>query len=195
MDTMESYRLAQDGLDAVLAAVRPDQWDTRSACAEWTVRDVAGHVIWGQYQMRAWATGEDYAEAGGAPGSPQPGRLADGDPLTTWREARSASVAALTDEALARPTAVPGFGEVPLAAMVTVLTMDQLTHTWDVGHALGLDVRLEPSLVPVVFDWARANVVRRPGFFGPEVTPPADADEQTRMLAYLGRAAWLPVPV
>jgi hypothetical protein len=27
MDTMESYRLAQDGFDAVLATVRPDQWD------------------------------------------------------------------------------------------------------------------------------------------------------------------------
>ena len=41
MDMMESYRLAQDGFDTVLAAVRLDQWDARSACAEWTVRDVA----------------------------------------------------------------------------------------------------------------------------------------------------------
>jgi hypothetical protein len=32
-----------------------------------------------------------------------------------------------------------------------------------------------------------------PGFFGPELTPPPDADEQTRWLAYLGRAAWQPV--
>ncbi len=27
------------------------------------------------------------------------------------------------------------------------------------------------------------------GFFGPELTPPTDVDEQTRMLAFLGRAA------
>jgi uncharacterized protein (TIGR03083 family) len=58
MNTLESYRMAQDGFDAVLVAVRPEQWDARSACTEWTVRDVAGHVIWGQHQMRAWATGE-----------------------------------------------------------------------------------------------------------------------------------------
>jgi hypothetical protein len=39
------------------------------------------------------------------------------------------------------------------------------------------------------------RVVRRSGFIGPELTPPEDADEQTRMLAFLGRAAWQPVPV
>lgn len=30
--------------------------------------------------------------------------------------------------------------------------------------------------------------------FEPELTVPAEADEQTRMLAFLGRAAWQPVP-
>jgi len=58
MDILNPYRRAQEGLDAVLATVRPDQWDTPSTCSEWTVRDIAGHVIWGQRQLRAWATGE-----------------------------------------------------------------------------------------------------------------------------------------
>lgn len=194
MDTMESYLLAQDGFDAVLAAVGPDQWDTRSACAEWTVRDVAGHVIWGQHQLRAWATGEDYAEAPGAPGTPHPAVLAGDDPVMSWRAARAASVATLSAAALDRTTSIPGMGEVPLATVVTLLTTDIVTHTWDIGHALGMDVRLDPVLVGGAFEWARANVVRRPGFFGPELTPPDGAGEQTRMLAFLGRAAWQPVP-
>lgn len=193
MDIMESYRQAQDGLEAVLAAVQPGQWDARSACTEWTVRDVAGHVIWAQHQMRAWATGEEYGERAGAPGSPHPGVLAGDDPVATWRAARAASVAELTEEALARTTTLPGLGEVPLVAVVTLLITDTVTHTWDIGHALGMKVRISPRLVTMAFDWARANVVRRPGFFGPELTPPADADEQTRMLAFLGRAAWQPV--
>ncbi len=62
MDTLELYRRAQDGFDAVMAAVEPDQWDAPSMCTEWTVRDVAGHVIWGQRQLRAWALDEDYRE-------------------------------------------------------------------------------------------------------------------------------------
>jgi hypothetical protein len=116
------------------------------------------------------------------------------DPLMTWRAARAATVAMLTEQALARPTSIVGIGQVPLAAVVTLLITDHVAHTWDIGHALGTDVRLDRELLVVAFDWARANVVRRAGFFGPELTPPADADEQTRMLAFLGRAAWQPVP-
>jgi hypothetical protein len=70
--------------------------------------------------------------------------------------------------------------------------MDTVAHTWDVAHGLGRDVRLDPELVTIAFDWARTNVVRRPGFFGPELAPPAGSDEQTRMLAFIGRAAWRP---
>jgi uncharacterized protein (TIGR03086 family) len=194
METMQLYRLAQDGFEKVLTAVRPDQWDAPSACTEWTVRDVAGHVIWGQHQMRAWATGEDFTERAGAPGAPHPAVMTGADPVATWRAARQASVASLTEEALGRTTSIVGIGEVPLGAVVTLLITDFTAHTWDVGHALGVDVQLDPALVSVAFDWARANVVRRPGFFGPELTPPADADEQTRMLAYLGRAPWQRVP-
>jgi uncharacterized protein (TIGR03086 family) len=72
---------------------------------------------------------------------------------------------------------------------VTVLTVDLVTHTWDIASALEIDVRLDPDLVDMSFAWARANVVRRPEFFGPELEPPADADEQTRLMAYLGREA------
>jgi uncharacterized protein (TIGR03086 family) len=194
MDSMELYRRAQEGFDAVLADVRQDQWDVPSVCAGWSVRDVAGHVIWGQHQVRAWATGEDYTERGGAPGAPGPGALAGDEPLVTWRAAREATVATLTEEALARLTVIPGIGEIPLAAVVTLLITDHVTHTWDIGHALGSDVRLDPALVAVAFDWARTNAVRQPAFFGPELTPPAGADEQTRLLAFLGRAAWQPVP-
>jgi len=69
--TMQWYRQAGDALDAVLAAVPADRWDAPSACTEWTAKDLAGHVIWGQHQMRAWATGEPYAETAGAPGAPR----------------------------------------------------------------------------------------------------------------------------
>jgi uncharacterized protein (TIGR03086 family) len=120
--------------------------------------------------------------------------LAGDDPVATWRAARALSVPTLTPEALARTTSITGIGEVPLAAVVPLMITDTLTHTWDIGHALDMDVELAPELVAVAFDWGRSHVLRRPGFFGPELTPPPSADEQTRLLAYLGRAAWQPVP-
>jgi uncharacterized protein (TIGR03086 family) len=189
MDTMELYARAQDGFDAVVAAVRADQWGAPSTCSEWTVRDVAGHVIWGQHQLRAWATGSNYTERAGAPGAPHPATMSGADPVATWRAARKESVVTLTDEALATTVTITGLGEVPLAGLLTLLITDHVTHTWDIGHALGMDVRLDPELVDVAFDWSRSHVVRRPGFFGPELTAPPSADEQTRMLAFLGREA------
>ena len=193
MNTMESYRRAQDGFDAVLAAVPVDRWEAPSACTEWTVRDVAGHVIWGQELLRHWATGQEYANTTGAPGAPHPGEMTGSDPLATWRAARASALETLTDEALATVVSAGPLGEIPLEGFVTLLVTDHLAHTWDIGHALDIEVRLDPEVVPGSFDWSRRNIRRGPGAIGPELTPPPDADEQTRLLAFLGRAAWQPV--
>jgi uncharacterized protein (TIGR03086 family) len=195
MSVMESYRRVQDGFDAMLVAVGAQRWDAPSMCPEWTVRDVAGHVIWAQEQVWHWATGAEYAVTTGAPGAPHPGAMAGDDPVATWRSARERSVATLTEEALGRMISLPGLGEVPLQAMITTFTTDQLVHTWDIGHALGLTVELDRDLVDGSVAWASNGVLRAPGFFGAELTPPDGADEQTRWLAFLGRAAWRPVSV
>lgn len=190
---LEPYRRAQDRFDEVLRAVPAGRWDAPSACQLWTVRDVAGHVIWGQEQLRHWATGQDYGRVEGAPGAPHPGAMAGSDPVATWRTARAAADETLTDQALGQTVTLTGLGETPLSGIVTLLVTDLLAHSWDIGHALGLDVRVEPDLVAGSFAWARDNVIRVPGFFGPELAPPPDTDEQTRWLAYLGRASWHPV--
>jgi hypothetical protein len=80
-------------------------------------------------------------------------------------------------------------GAIPLAAIVTLLTTGIVTHTRDVGHVLGMDVRLDPALAAVAFEWGRSNVVRRPGFFGPELAPPAGSDELSGVRDEVERAA------
>lgn len=189
MTELETYRRAQDALDTVLAAVAPDEWDAPTKCPEWTVRDITGHVIWAQEQLRHWAIGVEYPDGRGAPGAPHPAVLTGADPLGTWRDARTRSVAELTAEALTRMITLPGLGQVPLASMVTTFATDQLVHAWDIGHALGHRVRLDDDLVAGSFAWSRGHVLRAPGFFGPELTVPDSADEQTRWLAFLGRAS------
>jgi uncharacterized protein (TIGR03086 family) len=189
MNTIDIYSRAQDCFDTVLRAVGPAQWNTVSECPEWTVRDVAGHLIWGQEQLRHWALGADYADRTGAPGAPHPGAMAGDDPVATWRDARERSVATLTEENLARMIALPGVGDIPVRAMVVTFVTDQLAHAWDIGHAIGLKVPIDADLVEFSLAWAANGVLRAPGFFGPELTPPAGADEQTRWLALLGRAA------
>lgn len=191
-DIMSRYQRAQDGFDEVLATVATGEWDRPSMCAEWTVRDVAGHVVWGQRLTREWAVGREYTGTGGAPGAPHPGadELASDPPLETWRAARDETTEVLTPENLRRRIVTNAFGEIPLEGFVTALVTDFLAHTFDIGHALGREVRLAPELLPFAFAWSRKQVFRVPGGIGPELTPPDASGEQTRLLAFLGRRAW-----
>jgi len=156
------------------------------------LRDVAGHVVWGQKQLQHWVTGEQNPDMAGAPGAPHPGSVAGADPLAAWRAARAACVAVVTPDALDRRVSLPGLGDVPLGAVVELLITDHLAHAWDIGHPLGLSPDLDADLVARSLAWARDNVVRVPGFFGPELTPPDGAGETSVWLAYLGRADWRP---
>lgn len=187
---MELYQHAQDEFEKALAAVGQDDWDTPSTCPGWTVRDVAGHVTWAQRQLHAWATGTPDPAPSGGPGTPHPAAvLGAGDPLAEYRKARAEANAVLTEETLARKITLPGMGEVPIAAVVALLQCDTAVHTWDLGHPLGQQVELPDDVVAAAHEWALRHAVRMPGFFGAEVTPPPDADAQTRMLAYVGRTA------
>src|SRR5262249_25770728 len=134
MEAMERYRRSQDEFDAMVGAVPTDRWDWRSACARWTVRDVVGHVVWGQEQLQHWATGQPYDNRGGAPGAPRRAAVAGSDPVATWRAARAASLEVLTEEALTRTVVIPGLGKRSVEAIVTLLTTDLLAHAWDIGH-------------------------------------------------------------
>ncbi|GAB3482922.1 TIGR03086 family metal-binding protein [Amycolatopsis cihanbeyliensis] len=190
-DIVDGYRRTQDAFDAVLAAVPSQRWNAASACELWTVRDVVGHVIWGLEVLRHHVTGQEYTERTGPPGSENPGELAGDDPLAGWRATREATAAALTDEVLDLPAA-PWYEALRPGVKVTdhleMLTFDTLVHTWDIGSALGMDVRLEPDLVARSFSLARLIISRTPSTFGPKLAPPPDADKQTRFLAFLGRS-------
>lgn len=189
--TVDAYQRAQDGFDEVLAAVPTGQWDAPSACAGWTARDVVGHVIWGQELVRHLATGTEQHDRTGAPGADSPGRLADSDPLAQWRAARATANAQLTVDALERaapPQFVAAHPGATLADFLNVLLLDFLAHTWDVGHPLGIDVRLDHDLIERSTPVAHQVVVRAPGMFAAEQTPPPGADDQTRWLAFLGRS-------
>jgi uncharacterized protein (TIGR03086 family) len=187
-ELLDRYRRAQDDFDAVVAQVPADRWDDRSACAKWTNRDVMGHVVWGQELVRHIATGTTYESRTGAPGAPNPGVLVPGDPVAAWRAARAASLPTLTEDSLNRPMPAGTFTDAPLATFIRAITTDFLAHTWDIGSTVGIDVKLDPSLLPDSWAWARESITfRDPNFIGPEVTPPPGADDQTRYLAFLGR--------
>ncbi|MFD0534835.1 hypothetical protein ACFQY7_14835 [Actinomadura luteofluorescens] len=64
-------------------------------------------------------------------------------------------------------------------------------HAWDLARATGQPSRLDPDLVHHAFATAQvvAASLRSEGHLAPPLPAPRGADEQTRMLAFLGRTA------
>jgi uncharacterized protein (TIGR03086 family) len=181
---LSGYQRALDGFEALLGDVPATGWDAPSPCAEWCARDVAGHMIGGQHMIRALADGIAPPEINTAPG-----RFAGSDPLHSWQEARKDCAAALTPVALRRPIPYGRLGDVPLRDFLGGYILEALIHTWDLGRATGLPVRLDPDLVHHAFATARvvAPSLRNAGLLGPVQPAPPRADELSRLLAFLGR--------
>jgi uncharacterized protein (TIGR03086 family) len=64
-----------------------------------------------------------------------------------------------------------------------------LIHGWDIASGTGQQVRLDPELVspclPIAEELSRK--FREAGVFGDDLPVPDDADQQTKLLALVGR--------
>ena len=73
------------------------------------------------------------------------------------------------------------------------LCVDLVVHGWDLARASGQDDTIDPIEVEQAGQGVGHiddSMLRQPGVLGPALEPPAGADAQTRLLAFLGRRAW-----
>jgi uncharacterized protein (TIGR03086 family) len=177
----ERYARLSDAFAAKIAAVPEARWSDPSPCPEWTALDVVKHVISSQGMFLGFV-GREMGDL------PDP----DGDPLAAWNAARSVVQRDLDDPVRAK-VEFQGFSGTSTfeTAVGRFLCMDLVVHGWDLARAAGLDEEIVPQDIARVSEQAGAfgAMLRSPQAFGPEVVAPADADEQVRLLAFLGRRA------
>jgi uncharacterized protein (TIGR03086 family) len=177
----DRYRRLGDAFAEKIGAVPEDRWDSRTPCEDWTARDLVGHVV----QTQGMFLGFVGKELGDIPS-------AEDDPLAAWNAARTKVQAMLEDPEQAKTEFQGITGKSTFEAGVDkFLCTDLVVHGWDLARATGLDEHIEPDDAKRV----RRNMesmgdgLRSPGAFGAEVEPPAGADDQQKMLAFLGRKA------
>jgi uncharacterized protein (TIGR03086 family) len=166
-----------------LVSVASDQWDAQTPCADWDVRQLAGHVLDEQHWLAALVSGETIEQVGERFSGDQLGS----DPSGSWARACAASSAVL-----ARPGALDrvvglSYGEVVAAEYAREVLADTVVHTWDLARAIGADERLDDELVAFATDVfaPRLPAWRAAGVIGEPVE--VDGDAQARLLASLGR--------
>jgi uncharacterized protein (TIGR03086 family) len=180
MDAAARYRRIADEFTARVTNVPEDAWDRPAPCDGWRARDVVGHLV-------GWMPGLFLGNAG-IPFTPGPS--VEEDPAAAWAATDRALQAVLEDSELsARELDLPP-GRMTLSHAIDMLgTSDVLIHTWDLARATGLDEHLLEDEVGAMLEGIQPmdEVLRNSGHYGPKVPVPEDADEQTRLLAFLGR--------
>ncbi|WP_322769642.1 TIGR03086 family metal-binding protein [Frankia sp. Cr1] len=180
-DTADRYRRLAGAFTETVAAVPADRWESPSPCEGWTARDVVRHVV-DTHGMFLGLVGRELGDIASV----------DDDPLAAWRAARDAIQADLDDPARAGATFQGWRGPSTFAeAIDRFICFDQVVHRWDLARATGLDERMDPAEVRLAFELVPyfGDDLRRPDVCGPALQPPPGADEQTRLLAVLGRRA------
>jgi uncharacterized protein (TIGR03086 family) len=168
------HRRACYGFGAVVDQV-DGRWDRPTPCPEWDARGVLEHVI-GFHEVlllrplgiKANRSKDDV-----------PGR---------WAGTQLAIYTAL-DANWGQPVRLPDGSTLNLNSLLPILTTDVLVHTWDLARAIDVDVSLDTELCETALSGARMNDagLRSSGLFAAAVDSPADADLQSRLLAFLGR--------
>jgi uncharacterized protein (TIGR03086 family) len=178
MDPLEQFGQLGPVLGGVVGGIRPDQLDEPTACTDFTVRGVLGHMIDGATSFAAAFRGEP---AGAAP---------TGDPLAAFGQALNGLAEAVSSPgALDRTIAAP-FGEVPGRAFAGFVVLDGLVHGWDLATATGQPYEPPDALVAAVDAFAREAItpgMRDIGMFAQPTEPAADATPIERLVAFTGR--------
>jgi uncharacterized protein (TIGR03086 family) len=176
----ERYRRVAEQFSARVHSVPDGAWDNPAPCEGWVARDVVGHLVeW----LPAFFFGTWGIEAPAAP-------TVDGDPVGAWDALDRTLQGALDDPAVADSERDTHMGRTTFAQTIdTICTPDVLVHTWDLARATGLDETLDAEEVHRYVEGMEPidAMLRTSGHYGPRVAVPADADEQTRLIAFLGR--------
>ena len=188
MDVRADYFRAVEAFETVMMSVRDDQWEAQSPCESWKAVDVVGHLVGSLHMVSSLATTGERE----MPFSEWPDTrvLAGNDPRGSFVTARVATERDLTPENLAKVVDTEA-GAMRLEQFLPMCTLDITTHTWDLSQSIGHHLRLDPDLVHELFTMVEPfdAFMRGPGLLGQKVEPPDGADEQARLLAFLGRTA------
>ena len=177
----DEHRWIAAGFTARVVGTPPDRWDAPSPVEGWAARDVVRHLL-------EWFPA--FLESG-AGVTLERGVTVDEDPVAAWQVHTDAVQALLDDPATAERTfSNPHTGEHPLDRAIDMFyTGDVFMHTWDLARATGQDETLDPDKCAELLAGMEPieDLMRSSGQYGPRVEVPADADVQTRMLAFIGR--------
>jgi len=167
-------------------AISADGWPAPTPCAEWSVHDLVNHLVNEELWVPELLAGRTIDEVGNR----FDGDLLGDDPVAAWDDAAAAAQDAIAERGAMERTVHLSFGDFSAAFYTMQVFSDLLIHSWDLARAIGRDDTLPGDLMAACWGFNRpmADTLRASGAFGDEVDVSPDADQQTKLLAFFGRA-------
>jgi uncharacterized protein (TIGR03086 family) len=164
VEPLEALTRAAARYAEALAMVDTTEWNSQSTCSDWTVRDLADHVVGGNRFAVALLAGHSTQDAylsafeGGFEDDPQ--RAFD---LSAAAQLTAFATIGSLDRLLRHPV-----GDISARVFLGFRVGDLLLHGWDVSRSIGKNAEMDDELVAEV--WRSPQPFREgvamPGHFG-----------------------------
>jgi uncharacterized protein (TIGR03086 family) len=169
--------------EAVVAAVRADQWTAPTPCTELDTRGVLNHLVRGNLLFTAII----HDQPRPVPGEDHLG----GDPLAAYQWAAAQLRQEFRGPGVLESVYEAPFGTAPGTALVHVRIVENLVHGWDLARATGQPGPFPDDIAGRALARSRKNLTSRPAGpgapFAAEVPVPPDAPAVDRLAGFLGR--------
>jgi uncharacterized protein (TIGR03086 family) len=186
MQSDDAFLAGLDFFSEVVGRVPDDGWERPSACGEWRVVDVLGHVG-GVVQFGTALLNGEQPPWGDAPDPP--GAMVEGDPAEWWsalvEPARTALAGADLETVIDSPVGPRSIGD-----GLGFPAIDLFVHAWDMGRPLNLPVQVPDHVIEFArqkLDAIPEQQLRSARLFGQPMAVPNDATESDRFIAWTGR--------
>jgi uncharacterized protein (TIGR03086 family) len=193
MDTDSLAASLRQSIDLAVATIRhtdPARYDDPSPCSEYTVRDVVNHLAFGFLLAHRSGAREPWDPSWtGAERTPYLVGLSEDKWAQACADEAEAAARVWADPSAWAGEASMGGAPMPAAVIGSMMTSEFAVHAWDLARATGRTVDVPEGLDAEVLEGvlAMASSGRDGGWFGAEVTVPADAPAFERALAASGR--------
>jgi uncharacterized protein (TIGR03086 family) len=182
--TTDTLKEAQGAAKMVLAGVSNDQLSTSSPCSEWDVAAVIDHLVGTNYWMLQ-------AVSAATPGAGAQD-ASSGDYRARFDEVAGSLLTALSVDGFAtREVALP-FGTFTGDQFSDFVSLETLTHAWDLAKATSQDTDLAPDaaehLLKVAQKMMSDDAREGNANFGAVQPCAPDAPAADRLAAFLGRS-------
>lgn len=185
-DPRPLFAHALDQTQSLIDSVTPSDLGLPTPCADWSVRELLGHLV-------AVARRVTHIAHGGHPFEVT--SLVTEVPGDDWagafRESRAQLDAALAEDGVLDRTFAHPAGQFPARQAIFAYFNELATHDWDLARAIDSTDALDPALAEATLEPIRSFLPATPRGgqipFGPVIEVPDDAPAYDRLLGWLGR--------